>query len=236
MSSSSSSYLPSLSGSALDFVPLRRALLSVYDKRSLLPVAQALSDAGVEIISTGGTASFLSANGIPHQSIESLTHFPEILSGRVKSLHPLIHGGLLAVRGLEEHEKDIKQQNIKTIDLVISNLYPFQQAAAAASNSSAGSSPFDLAVENIDIGGPTLIRSSAKNHRYVCVLTSPEQYQAFLKELDANRSASSDGSIGTGLSYRRRLASEAFHLTAEYEKAIANFFDQQLNDNGTQQS
>jgi phosphoribosylaminoimidazolecarboxamide formyltransferase/IMP cyclohydrolase len=229
--SSSVSILPSLSASSSDFVPLTRAIISVYDKNGLLPLAQALSKAGVQLISTGGTSQLLASNQIPHSSIESLTNYPEILSGRVKTLHPAVHGGILSVRGLETHEQEMKTHEIKPIDLVVCNLYPFASAAAASLSSP---DPFSLAIENIDIGGPTLIRASAKNHQFVCSLTQANQYQEFINEIQQNEKQF--GKAGTTLKYRRQLAGAAFHHTALYEKSIDEFFQQQLNKQQTTSS
>ncbi len=160
---------------------IRRALLSVSDKTGLLDLARALAGLGVELISTGGTGKTLADAGLTVRDISEVTGFPEMLDGRVKTLHPRIHGGILAIRDNPEHQAVLKQQGIEPIDLVVCNLYPFEATVARP-----GSTPEEI-IENIDIGGPTLVRAAAKNFHDVAVLTSPEQYAAILEELKQNQ-------------------------------------------------
>jgi len=192
-----------------DIVPIHRALISVSDKSGLLPVAQALAARGVEILSTGGSAKALREAGVPVKEVSEHTGFPEILDGRVKTLVPQIHGGLLGRRDLPEHVAQMAAHNIAPIDLLIVNLYPFEATVARGAS-------YDECVENIDIGGPALIRAAAKNHFFVGVLTDPGQYQAVLDEFLAHG--------GTTLALRKRLAGEAYARTAAYDSAIAAWF------------
>lgn len=187
---------------------IRRALISVSDKRGLLEFARGLHRAGVSILSTGGTAATLSADGIPVTSVSAYTNSPEILDGRVKTLHPKIHGGLLA-RPTPEHQAQLREHSIENIDLVVVNLYPFEATIARADATLAE------AIENIDIGGPAMLRSSAKNHERVAVVVDPDDYPAVLADLAA----------GGSLTARRRfaLACKAFAHTAAYDTAIATY-------------
>src|SRR5688500_2886226 len=158
-----------------DLVPVKRALLSVSDKTGLLEFARALHhDFGVELISTGGTARFLREAGLPVTDVSQVTGFPEMMDGRVKTLHPKIHGGLLALRDNPEHAAAMREHDIRPIDLVCINLYPFERAVKKPGVT------FEEAIENIDIGGPSMIRSAAKNHRFVLVVTSPDRYEKVL--------------------------------------------------------
>jgi len=167
-----------------DLVPVRRALLSVSDKTGLLDFARALHEEfGVELISTGGTAKFLRENNLPVTDVSDVTGFPEMMDGRVKTLHPKIHGGLLALRDNAEHLAAMEQHGIKPIDLVCINLYPFEKTVRKPGVT------FDEAIENIDIGGPSMIRSAAKNHRYVLVVTSPDRYEKVLGDLQEHDGA-----------------------------------------------
>jgi phosphoribosylaminoimidazolecarboxamide formyltransferase/IMP cyclohydrolase len=195
----------------LSAVRIHRALLSVSDKTQLLELALFLSSQSVELISTGGTAKALRDAGIAVQEVEAFTGFPEILSGRVKTLHPFVHGALLAVRGHTEHEAQLAQHRIPLIDLLVVNLYPFEQTVAAT--------PDDYArcVENVDIGGPAMIRSASKNHAYVTVVTSPSQYAELQQEMQDS------GEVG--LDTRRRLAAAAFTATARYDTAISTYLN-----------
>jgi phosphoribosylaminoimidazolecarboxamide formyltransferase/IMP cyclohydrolase len=193
-----------------DRVPLRRALLSVYDKTDLVDLARMLARRGVELISTGGTRSALTAAGIASRDVSDLTGFPEIMDGRVKTLHPAIHGGLLGVRDDGAHAAAMSEHAIGGIDLLVSNLYPFEQTAASDADER-------TIVENIDIGGPAMIRAAAKNHAYVAVIVDPADYAALTAALDAQ-----DGA--TTLELRRRLAAKAFGRTAAYDAAIAAWF------------
>lgn len=193
-----------------NLVRIRRALLSVSDKAGLTGFAKALSDRGVEIISTGGTATALAAAGIPVIPVERVTGFPEILDGRVKTLHPMVHGGLLARRDDESHQKAMRENSISGIDLVCVNLYPFEQTVAKEGVT------FAEAVENIDIGGPSMVRSAAKNHAFVAIVTDPSQYDRVIGEFVAN-----DASLPLAL--REELAGAAFALTARYDAAISAY-------------
>ena len=198
-------------------VKVRRALLSVSDKRGLVDFARGLSELGVEIVSTGGTAKELAGEGIPIRPVEDYTGFPEILDGRVKTLHPRIHAGLLAVRSSEEHVQTLDEHDIEPIDLVCVNLYPFERVSSRR-----GVDEKDV-IENIDVGGPTLIRAAAKNHDYAAVVVSPESYDAVLDEL-----RESDGQLSDRT--RESLALEAFAYTARYDTAIARWFAEREDD------
>jgi phosphoribosylaminoimidazolecarboxamide formyltransferase / IMP cyclohydrolase len=195
-----------------DIVPIRRALISVSDKTGLVPFAQALAAHGVEILSTGGSAKALREAGVKVTEVSDHTGFPEIMDGRVKTLVPQIHGGILGRRDVPEHMQQMQAHGIAPIDLVAVNLYPFEATVAK------GAAPDDC-VENIDIGGPALIRAAAKNHDFVTVLTEPDQYAEVLAELAS--------SGGTSLSLRRRLAGAAYARTAAYDAAIAAWFADQ---------
>ena len=175
-----------------DIVPIRRALISVSDKAGLIAFGQALAAKGIEILSTGGSAKALREAGVPVVEVSEHTGFPEILDGRVKTLVPQIHGGILGRRDLPEHLAQMAQHNIAPIDLVAVNLYPFEATVARGA-------AFDDCVENIDIGGPALIRAAAKNHDHVAILTDPAHYAEVLAELEAG---------GTTLALRRRLAQQ----------------------------
>jgi len=189
---------------------VRRALISVHDKTGIVAFAQALAALGVEILSTGGTAKLLREAGVAVREVSDVTGFPEMLDGRVKTLHPGIHGGLLARRDVPEHLAALEKHGIAPIDLVVSALYPFEQTVARPDVTR------EEAIENIDIGGPAMIRSAAKNHASVGVVTSPSQYQPVLDELRA-----SGASLGEATRYR--LAREAFDRTAQYDAAIAAY-------------
>jgi len=191
-------------------VPIRRALLSVSDKTGVADLARALAERGVELVSTGGTAKALRDAGLAVRDVAELTGFPEMMDGRVKTLHPTVHGGLLAVRDDPEHAAAMKAHGIGAIDLVVVNLYPFEATVARGAGR-------DEVVENIDIGGPSMVRSAAKNHGYVAILTDPADYAPFLDELAANDGASLPPT-------RRRLAAKAFAATAAYDAAIAQWF------------
>ncbi|WFE62263.1 bifunctional phosphoribosylaminoimidazolecarboxamide formyltransferase/IMP cyclohydrolase [Micromonospora sp. WMMD714] len=188
--------------------PIRRALVSVYDKSGLVELARALHEAGVEIVSTGSTASTISGAGVPVTPVEQVTGFPEILDGRVKTLHPRIHGGLLADLRKESHAAQLDEHGIAGIDVLVSNLYPFQATVAS------GASP-DECVEQIDIGGPAMVRAAAKNHASVAVVTDPAAYPALVAAL-------AEG--GFTLAQRRALAARAFADIAEYDVAVADWF------------
>jgi phosphoribosylaminoimidazolecarboxamide formyltransferase / IMP cyclohydrolase len=193
-----------------DRVPVRRALLSLSDKTGLEPLVEALVRHGVEIVSTGGTAARVRDCGAAVWDISDLTAFPEMMDGRVKTLHPNVHGGLLAVRDNPEHRAAMEVHGIAPIDLVVVNLYPFLETVMRGATR-------EEIIENIDIGGPSMVRSAAKNHAFVATLTDPEDYAGLIEELDAH-----DGT--TGLALRKRLASKAFALTAAYDATIAQWF------------
>ena len=199
---------------APDLVPVRRALLSVSDKTGLVEFAGRLSHTGVELVSTGGTASAIAAAGLPVRDVSELTHFPEIMDGRVKTLHPSVHGGLLGVRGDPEHVEAMNAHAIAPIDLLVVNLYPFEEVRR-------GGGDYASVVENIDIGGPAMVRAAAKNHAYVAVVTDPEDYAAVLNALELNF-----GSLS--LDFRKKLAAKAFARTAAYDAAISGWFAEAL--------
>ncbi|MFU8871880.1 bifunctional phosphoribosylaminoimidazolecarboxamide formyltransferase/IMP cyclohydrolase [Micromonospora sp. SL4-19] len=188
--------------------PIRRALVSVYDKTGLVELARALHQAGVELVSTGSTASTISGAGVPVTPVEQVTGFPEILDGRVKTLHPKIHGGLLADLRKDAHAAQLAEHGIAGIDLLVSNLYPFQATVASGASQ-------DECVEQIDIGGPAMVRAAAKNHASVAVVTDPAAYPALLAAL-------AEG--GFTLAERRALAARAFADIAEYDVAVAEWF------------
>jgi len=198
-------------------VQVARALLSVSDKRGIVDFARGLTELGVEIVSTGGTARELSEAGVPVRPIDDFTGFPEIMGGRVKTLHPKLHAGLLAVRDDPDHLRAIEEQDVQFVDLVCANLYPFERTAARR-----GADDAEV-VEQIDIGGPTMIRAAAKNHGFSAVVTSPESYDAVLEEL---RTADRRLSLQT----RENLAGEAFAYTARYDTAIARWFAEKQED------
>ncbi len=199
---------PATAGGA---VPVRRALLSVSDKTGVVEFASGLARLGIEIVSTGGTAAALREGGVEVTDVAELTGSPEILDGRVKTLHPRLHAALLAVREDEGHMATLEAEGIEPIDLVCVNLYPFEQTIAG------GEVDEDEAIENIDIGGPTMIRAAAKNHRYVAVVVKPESYDAVIAELEE-----SGGSLSAET--RHWLANEAFAATARYDAAISRWF------------
>jgi phosphoribosylaminoimidazolecarboxamide formyltransferase/IMP cyclohydrolase len=193
--------------------PIRRALLSVTDKTGLVEFAQALSGFGVELVSTGGTARTLREAGLVVRDISDLTGFPEMLDGRVKTLHPLVHGGLLYIRGNAEHEAAVAAHGIQPIDMVVVNLYAFEKTAAQAGVA------FGHLIENIDIGGPSMVRSAAKNFEAVAIVTRVADYPSLIEELKSNNG-------GLTRATRWRLAKQAFSTTAAYDAAIANTLDQ----------
>jgi phosphoribosylaminoimidazolecarboxamide formyltransferase/IMP cyclohydrolase len=198
-------------------VRVRRALLSVSDKRGIVEFARGLADLGVEIISTGGTATELKDAGIEVRGIEDYTGFPEIMDGRVKTLHPKLYAGLLAIRDNPEHMRQASEQEVEFVELVCVNLYPFERTVARPSATDAE------VIENIDIGGPTMIRAAAKNHAYAAVVVRPESYDAVLDELRESESRLS-------MSTRESLAAEAFAYTARYDTAIARWFAEKGED------
>ncbi|MCW2966782.1 MAG: purH [Solirubrobacteraceae bacterium] len=198
-------------------VRVRRALLSVSDKRGIVDFARGLTEIGVELISTGGTAQALRDAGLEVWAIEDFTGFPEIMDGRVKTLHPKLYAGLLAVRSNPEHLQQADEHGVEMVDLVCVNLYPFERTAAKRGVDDAE------VIENIDIGGPTMIRAAAKNHAFTAVVVSPESYDAVLEEL-----RSSDGLLS--MPTREHLAGDAFALTARYDTAISRWFAERGED------
>src|SRR6478736_2757182 len=192
-----------------DLVPVRRALISLSDKTGLAELAAGLAKHGVEIVSTGGTAAKLRELGAEVRDISDLTGFPEMMDGRVKTLHPKVHGGLLAVRGNAEHEASMAEHEIGAIDLVVVNLYPFLNTVMSGADR-------NTIIENIDIGGPSMVRSAAKNHASVAIVTDPADYSAVLAQLDEQG--------GTTLELRKRLAAKAYALTAAYDSTISQWF------------
>ena len=207
---------------AADLVTVRRALLSVSDKTGLVEFATALvNEFGVELISTGGTAKALRDAGLAVKDVSEVTGFPEMMDGRVKTLHPAIHGGLLALRDNSEHVAAMKQHGITPIDLVVVNLYPFQQTIAKPGVS------FEEAIENIDIGGPSMIRSAAKNHRSVLVVTSPDRYEKVLGDLRKHSGSSC-------AKHRLGQAQRAFEHTSDYDRAINAYLKTHINKSGLQ--
>jgi len=199
-----------------DLRPIRRALISVSDKSGLIEFARFLTDRGVELLSTGGSAKAIRDAGLPVKDVSDHTGFPEMLDGRVKTLHPLIHGGLLGIRGNEEHEKAMAEHGISPIDLLVVNLYPFEQTVARGAD-------FATCIENIDIGGPALIRGASKNHADVTVIVDVEDYAVVQAELEAQGGA-------TTLALRQRLAAIAYARTGAYDAAISQWFAGQLGD------
>ena len=195
-----------------DLAPIRRVLISVFDKSGIAEFAAHLQAHGIEILSTGGTAQALRDAGVEVNDVSNVTETPEVLGGRVKSLHPSIHAGILARRNDPDDMADLRSQGIEPIDLVVCNLYPFQDAVE--------SDNVDLAtaMENVDIGGPTMVRAAAKNHAFVAVSTTPSQYDTILTELDEN-----DGSLSHHT--RKVLARRAFEHTAEYDAAVRSYLN-----------
>lgn len=193
-----------------DLAEVKTALLSVSDKTGIVELARALCDAGIKLLSTGGTSKAIAEAGIAVEDVSSVTNFPEIMDGRVKTLHPSIHGGLLAVRTDEAHQKAMSEQNIAAIDMAVINLYPFEETIAKGAD-------YDTSVENIDIGGPAMIRAAAKNHGFVTIMTDPADYTEVLDQLASNGNK-------TTLELRKRLAHKAFARTASYDSAISNWF------------
>lgn len=199
---------------------IRRALISVSDKSGIVELAQNLSDRGIELLSTGGTATLIAENGIAVTEISAYTGFPEMMAGRVKTLHPKVHGGILGRRGIDDEV--MLQHDIAPIDLVIINLYPFQQTVANADCS------LEDAIENIDIGGPAMVRAAAKNHADVTIVVDPADYALILSEMDRDANRVSDES-------RFSLAIKAYELTAQYDGAIANYFGCKVQKNEDQE-
>ena len=200
-----------------EFIKIRRALISVSDKEGIAEFAGHLAAFGVEIISTGGTASFIRGNGIAVTDVAEVTGFPEMMDGRVKTLHPMIHGGLLGRRDVSSHVDAINEHSIRPIDLLVVNLYPFESTVARDDVS------LEEAIENIDIGGPAMIRSASKNWRDVAVLTDPRLYSEVIDEMRENEGAIS-------IETRQRLAALSFTGTAAYDLAISSYLARQLSN------
>ena len=192
-----------------DLAPMRRALISVSDKGGLLDFARALAARGVELLSTGGTSTMLREAGLTVRDVADVTGFPEMMDGRVKTLHPMVHGGLLALRDNPDHAKAMADHGIAAIDLLVVNLYPFEATVAKGAD-------YATCVENIDIGGPAMIRAAAKNHAYVSVVTDAQDYAAVLAEMDANGGQ-------TRYAFRQVLAQRAYALTAAYDAAVSGW-------------
>ncbi len=197
-------------------IPIRRALISVYDKSGLDDLVRGLHDAGVELVSTGGSAALIESLALPVTKVEDLTGFPECLDGRVKTLHPRVHAGILADRRLQTHVEQLQELDVEPFDLVVSNLYPFAETVASGASA-------DECVEQIDIGGPSMVRAAAKNHPSVAIVTSPSGYAAVL---DAVRAG------GFTLAERKRLAADAFVHTATYDVQVASWMSSVLTDTG----
>jgi len=195
---------------------IKRALISVSDKTGIVEFSRELANAGVQLISTGGTFSLLQKEGVPVIGISDVTGFPEILDGRVKTLHPAVHSGLLAVRDNEEHQKSMQELGMDYIDLVIVNLYPFKQTISKPDVS------YEDAIENIDIGGPTMLRSAAKNHAFVTVVVDAGDYGAVLEEVKAGGD--------TTLETRKKLAAKVFRHTAAYDSLISDYLSKQVGE------
>ncbi|MDP3067748.1 MAG: bifunctional phosphoribosylaminoimidazolecarboxamide formyltransferase/IMP cyclohydrolase, partial [Methylocystis sp.] len=200
----------------VDLRHVARALISVSDKTGLVEFARVLATHGVELVSTGGTRKALAEAGLAVRDVADLTQFPEMMDGRLKTLHPKVHGGLLAIRENPEHEAAMLAHDIRPIDLLVVNLYPFEAALAKGA-------PFEECVENIDIGGPAMIRAASKNHDDVAVVVDPDDYAMLVEELAATKGA-------TRLATRRRLAQKAFARTAAYDAAISNWLAQQIGE------
>ncbi len=200
---------------AANSAPIRRALISVSDKTGLVDLAQALAARGVEILSTGGSAATLREARVPVIDVADVTGFPEMMDGRVKTLHPKVHGGLLALRDNPEHMAAMEAHGIGPIDLLVVNLYPFEATVAAGAD-------YDTCIENIDIGGPAMIRAAAKNHAHVTTITDPEDYEKLLGDMDLHDGATCPG-------FRRKRAQIAFARTAAYDAAVSNWMAGALN-------
>src|ERR1700690_1557159 len=197
---------------------ISHALLSVSDKTGLVEFANGLERHGVFLISTGGTAKALREAGLKVSDVSEITKFPEMMDGRVKTLHPMVHGGLLALRDKPDHAAAMKSHGIEGIDLLVCNLYPFEAMVARGAD-------FETIIENIDIGGPAMTRSAAKNHTFVTVGVDGEDYKACLEEMALNNGA-------TSLAQRRTLAQRAFARTAAYDAAVSNWFAGELEKDG----
>ncbi|MDE3081464.1 MAG: bifunctional phosphoribosylaminoimidazolecarboxamide formyltransferase/IMP cyclohydrolase, partial [Paracoccaceae bacterium] len=199
-----------------DLLPIRRALISVSDKTGMLDFARALNARGVEILSTGGSATEMRKVGIPVRDVSELTEFPEMMDGRVKTLHPRVHGGLLALRDNAAHLEAMETHGIQPIDLLVVNLYPFEATVAKGAD-------YETCIENIDIGGPAMIRAAAKNHGFVTVVTDVADYAGLLEELNAN-----DDRVS--YAFRQKMAQIAYARTAAYDAAVSTWMAGALGD------
>jgi phosphoribosylaminoimidazolecarboxamide formyltransferase / IMP cyclohydrolase len=195
--------------------PIKRALISVSDKTGIIEFASSLSEMGIELISTGGTHKTLTDAGLSVKGISEVTGFPEIMNGRVKTLHPGVHAGLLADLGKDEHIKQMDEQGFSSIDMLVVNLYPFEETLKRNADHS-------MMIENIDIGGPAMLRAAAKNYKWTAVVTSPEKYDEIIAQMRENNNTISED-------YRKNLARETFSLTSFYDSVIANYFNSELN-------
>ena len=199
---------------SLDYIKIRRALLSVSDKTGLIELATALDKKGVELLSTGGTAKTIRDAGLLVRDVSDITGFPEMMDGRVKTLHPMVHGGLLALRDNKDHINAMRKHGIEEIDLLVVNLYPFEETVTAGGD-------YNDCIENIDIGGPAMIRAAAKNHEFVSVVVDVKDYQVLLKQMDVN-----DGA--TTLNFRKKLAQAAYALTGSYDAAVSTWMAREI--------
>ena len=199
-----------------DFYPIKRALISVSDKTDITKLARVLFQYGIEIISTGGSAETLRASNIPVKDVSELTEFPEMMNGRVKTLHPRVHGGLLALRNEKDHLLAMKQHGISEIDLLVVNLYPFENTVARGAD-------YATCIENIDIGGPAMIRAAAKNYQSVTEITNNSDYGIFLDEFETNKGR-------TSLNFRKKMAYRAYSHTAGYDASISSWMSEQEKD------
>ena len=199
---------------SLDYIKIRRALLSVSDKTGLIELATALDKKGVELLSTGGTAKTIRDAGLLVRDVSDITGFPEMMDGRVKTLHPMVHGGLLALRDNKDHINAMRKHGIEEIDLLVVNLYPFEETVTAGGD-------YNDCIENIDIGGPAMIRAAAKNHEFVSVVVDVKDYQVLLKQMDVN-----DGA--TTLNFRKKLAQTAYALTGSYDAAVSTWMAREI--------
>lgn len=191
---------------------IRRAIVSVSDKANLSDLALCLKEFNVEILSTGGTKRYLDGIGVNPVEVSSYTGFPEIMDGRVKTLHPKVHGGILNIRDNAEHQAAMQAHNIKHIDMIVVNLYPFKEVISKGCT-------FEDAIENIDIGGPSMVRAAAKNFKFVTVVVDPEDYTRIIENMKTNNGETTE-------ELRFYLARKVFHLTADYDKAIYNYLSE----------
>ena len=197
-------------------IKIKTALISVSDKSGLDKVVQSLKEHNIKIVSTGGTAKSIADMGVDVTDISSLTNFPEMMDGRVKTLHPNVHGGLLSIRDDKSHVQSQEKHGIEDIDLIIVNLYPFEETIKSEKNE-------EICIENIDIGGPAMLRSAAKNHRFVTVVTDISDYDELINEINKNNGS-------TSLEFRKALAAKTFSTTAYYDSLISNWFNRNTND------